>query len=203
MTTPKLANNAVNQDKMSVTLYNSLTRNSTESQTGRIQIATEAETLAGLEQVKAVVPAYLKSYVDDALASIASNSRLPVGSLYFNGSSNTNPNTILGYGTWVKFGEGKVLVNIDGTQTEFDTIGETGGSKTHTHTLGATSLSISQLPSGVYQVIRSGGTNTSFQGQTDSGSSLDTGGGATHNHSITTNANLPPYIVCAIWIRTV
>jgi len=44
----------------------------------------------------------------------------------------TNPNTLLGFGTWAAFGTGRVTVAIDAGQTEFDTLEETGGAKTHT-----------------------------------------------------------------------
>jgi microcystin-dependent protein len=58
----------------------------------------------------------------------------PVGSIYTNAAVYTNPGTLLGFGTWVKFGEGKVLVGQDGTDIDFNALGETGGSKTHTLT---------------------------------------------------------------------
>ncbi len=55
----------------------------------------------------------------------------PVGTIYTSIIA-TNPGTVFGFGTWVAFGAGKVLVGIDGTQAEFDTVEETGGTKTHT-----------------------------------------------------------------------
>ena len=64
----------------------------------------------------------------------------PVGSIYINASVSTNPSTLFGFGTWVEFGKGRVLVGVDTGQTEFDTLGETGGAKTHT-------LSINEMPS--------------------------------------------------------
>jgi microcystin-dependent protein len=56
----------------------------------------------------------------------------PVGSIYTT-IVNTNPNTYFG-GTWVSFASGRTLVGVDTGQTEFDTIEETGGAKTHTLT---------------------------------------------------------------------
>ena len=56
----------------------------------------------------------------------------PIGGLYISTLS-TNPNTLLGFGTWVAFGAGKVLVGIDvGGDPDFDTVEETGGAKTST-----------------------------------------------------------------------
>ena len=57
----------------------------------------------------------------------------PVGSV-FTSVVSTNPNTLLGYGTWAAFGAGRVLVGFDTNQTEFDTAEETGGAKSATLT---------------------------------------------------------------------
>ena len=55
----------------------------------------------------------------------------PVGSIFISAVA-TNPADLLGGGTWEAFGTGRVLVGIDAGQTEFDTLLETGGSKTQT-----------------------------------------------------------------------
>ncbi len=60
----------------------------------------------------------------------------PVGTIYENGAVVTNPATLIGYGTWVAYGAGRVSVPIDVSQTEFDTLGETGGEKAHILTTG-------------------------------------------------------------------
>lgn len=77
-----------------------------------------------------------------AFVQAALQALYPVGSVYINASSTANPSTLLGFGTWATVGDGKVLVNQDTTDTSFDTMGETGGSKnaavvSHTHTLTA------------------------------------------------------------------
>jgi hypothetical protein len=63
----------------------------------------------------------------------------PVGSVYINATNATNPGTLLGFGTWVAFGAGRVPVGFDSSNALFDTAEETGGSAdsilpTHTHT---------------------------------------------------------------------
>lgn len=119
---------------------------------------------------------------------------LPVGAIYTTTVS-TNPSTILGYGTWTAFGAGRTLVGVDTGQTEFDTVEETGGSKTHT-------LSITEIPAHDHTVnlgntgfgtasLTSSGTNTNFQ----TGGIGSTGGGGSHN-------NLQPYITVYYFKRT-
>lgn len=74
------------------------------------------------------------AFVQAALQAI-----YPVGSVYINATSSSNPSTLLGFGTWEAFGTGRVLVGIDSGDADFDTLGETGGSKSsvssHTHTV--------------------------------------------------------------------
>lgn len=52
----------------------------------------------------------------------------PIGSIYISVSS-TNPATTLGYGTWTAFATGRVLVGLDLSDPDFDTVEKTGGSK--------------------------------------------------------------------------
>ena len=125
----------------------------------------------------------------------------PVGSIYINAAVATNPGTLLGFGTWAAFGAGRVMVGIDASQTEFDTLEETGGAKTHT-------LSISEIPAHTHfqgskdSTAGNGGANNEEfiedHSNTTHGPNVEsssTGGGGSHN-------NLQPYIVVYMWKRT-
>lgn len=57
----------------------------------------------------------------------------PVGSVFVS-TVDANPTDLMGFGTWEAFGAGRVLVGLDAGQSEFDTLLETGGAKTHTLT---------------------------------------------------------------------
>lgn len=128
----------------------------------------------------------------------------PVGSIYISTLS-TNPGTLLGVGTWSAFGAGRTLVSLDSGQTEFDTVEETGGAKTHTlleAELPAHSHSISvrhvdtTTTTGSAKRLNNVQESTGGAGGTLTGTNTDTtGSGTAHN-------NLQPYIVVYIWKRT-
>ena len=131
----------------------------------------------------------------------------PIGSIYIN-TTGVNPSTFMG-GTWERFGNGRVLVGQDTSDTDFDTLGETGGEKEHT-------LTIQEIPShkhygllysDTYNITLNGGNKSAYRLQytgREQNAGLDdttaintgaTGGGQSHN-------NLQPYIVVSMWVRT-
>jgi hypothetical protein len=147
----------------------------------------------------------------------------PVGSVYINATNATNPSTLLGFGTWVAFGAGRVPVGFDAGNALFDTAEETGGSAdsvlpTHTHT--ATSvvtdpghnhiIQVSNI-SGASIADQFGGSGADFgiENVNDSGTTVknNTTGitVATTNASAgvsATNGNYQPYITVYMWKRT-
>lgn len=66
----------------------------------------------------------------------------PIGSIYLNASNGTNPATLLGFGTWERLGQGRMMIDADSTYTA----GGTGGSATHDHggKAGSTTLTAAQ-----------------------------------------------------------
>ena len=122
----------------------------------------------------------------------------PIGSIYINAAVATNPATLFGFGTWVTFGAGKVMVGLDTNDSDFNSVQETGGSKTHT-------LSTAELPSHTHSLnipsSQNGGSSNDHALFPDGSSSNEgfttaaTGSGSAHN-------NVQPYIVAYMWRRT-
>ena len=129
----------------------------------------------------------------------------PVGSIYINAAVATNPATLLGFGTWVAFGTGRTMVGIDASQTEFDTLEETGGAKTH-------QLTEAELPShqhdqgyGADQTPRHGITTGLSSVRIDNDGNAFNSTTAARTSSVgsdTAHNNLQPYIVVYMWKRT-
>lgn len=139
----------------------------------------------------------------------------PVGSIYMSATLSTaaQVNAALG-GTWVAWGSGRVPVGVDSSQTEFDTVEETGGSKymqDHTHDIrwnertgrrvfmSYTSGSVSAFDLGGWQAVNAVSSDTSpvnlmagkVHDTTTSFGLLDTGDAG----------NLQPYITCYMYKR--
>jgi microcystin-dependent protein len=153
---------------------------------------TSTTATAGTNTTQIATTAFVKTAID-AIPEVDLSSVYPVGSIYMNAAVSTNPGTLLGFGTWASFGAGRVLVGLDSGDTDFDTVEETGGAKTHT-------LTVDELPSHRHTVPNSGSQNNSFDsgttvGNDTTGNSGYTGGDQPHN-------NLQPYIVVYMWKRT-
>lgn len=121
----------------------------------------------------------------------------PVGSIYFNAAVSTNPATLLGFGTWTAYAAGRVPVGFDSGQVEFDTLGETGGAKTHTLTSAEMPIHTHSWNSGQATATAGGigGVALNNAGFNIAGPSANAGSGGAHN-------NLQPYITVYMWQRT-
>lgn len=154
----------------------------------------------------------LKNRAGDTIIPVV-NVIYPVGSIYMSATMRTvaEVEATLG-GTWVKWGAGRVPVGVDTTQTEFNTVEETGGEKTHTltigempshnHTLQYTNNSGGSGTSRTYGTVYSTGNQSITENSTIPTSGelaywgiQNSGGGGGHN-------NLPPYITCYMYKRT-
>lgn len=141
---------------------------------------------------------YLKRELDRLRAQVIPQ----IGDIYITTNS-LNPADRFG-GEWAAWGAGRVPVGIDSSDTDFDTIGETGGSKTHT-------LTAAQIPNLGVEINRYdslGLTNRAYasggagQGVTASGSP-----GSPRLYGTTSNTGgqshpiVQPYVVCYMWKR--
>jgi len=130
----------------------------------------------------------------------------PVGSIYFNMAVSTNPNTLLGMGTWVAYATGQVLVGIEGSGT-FDALDESLGAETFSGTSGSHTLTVDEMPAHTHShqppgaqagTTYSSGTIASTPATTHMNS---TGGGSGHTHTIA-GSTLQPSVTVYIWKRT-
>ena len=125
----------------------------------------------------------------------------PVGSIYINASVSTNPATLLGFGTWIAFGAGKVMVGIDSSDTDFDAAEETGGAKSQTETI--TTPITGYGTSGTSPGTISSGKMLVGSGSQELGETLESirAAGSSQTQSITIDT-VQPYIVVYMWKRT-
>lgn len=165
------------------------------------------------------------AYVDAAITAVKA-ALFPIGSIYTNATNNTNPGTLLGFGTWTAFGAGRVPVGFDSSNALFDTAEETGGSAdaitvSHSHTTGSTTTSRLTNVDSYGQTSGSSSVTVPANGTSDK--IMSSGGGSdiynvfmtftntpsdAHTHTISTtgssgtNANYQPYITVYMWKRT-
>ena len=134
----------------------------------------------------------------------------PVGSIY-TATVSTNPGTLFGFGTWVAYGAGRVLIGVGGGFSA----GAEGGSAdavvvSHNHTA---SSSVSdpghahtyERPQGQVGYTQGGSQSVPYP-QSVSTSTASTGITVTTTNTAAgvsgTNANLQPYVVVYMWNRT-
>lgn len=124
------------------------------------------------------------------------NLLFPIGQIIIKGDNKDYSNW-LGF-TWERTAVGKVLVGYDTTDSDFNTIGKTGGEKKHT-------LTIDEMPNHDHKLYNTGGSSGRFDiskswsatmsEEGTRGASIGyEGGGQPHN-------NLQPYQVVAYWKR--
>lgn len=149
----------------------------------------------------------------------------PIGSIYENATDDTNPATLLGFGTWSAYGTGRVLVGYDSGDSDFNAAEKTGGAKTvtlstshlasHNHSGSANNGGSHRHQVGRKEVdAYDGGTQwTVIRPDGYSNDAFDSfvnSNGSDHSHSLSINNNgsgsahnnLQPFITVFRWKRT-
>ena len=131
----------------------------------------------------------------------------PVGAIYISYVS-TNPGTIWTDTTWTAHAAGRVIVSLNSGDGDFDSPGETGGSKTHTLTsaqMDAHQHDFKSFPGN----NENAGTWISFFTGNYAALSVTRGGGQANYYRATGNTGsgsghniMQPYIVDYLWRRT-
>jgi hypothetical protein len=197
---------AVTSTQAELNLLDGVTANTTElnyvdiTTLGTVE-ASKAVTADANKDVTAIRNLTITGALSAGSGLVTMSDIYPVGSIYINAAVTTNPATLLGFGTWVAFGTGKIMVGYDASDTDFDALQETGGAKTKT-------LSISEIPAHTHNqgshdsTAGDGGAyNTEFirdHSDTANGPNVEsssTGGGSAFSI-------MNPYIVAYMWRRT-
>lgn len=131
------------------------------------------------------------NHMDNGIADLY-DAIFPIGQIIIKGDDADYSNW-LGF-TWERTAVGKVLVGYDSKDTDFNTIGKTGGEKKH-------KLTIEEMPSHNHNIpkynweVPTGTGATGHYSNSETQSTSSVGGGQSHN-------NLQPYQVVAYWKRT-
>lgn len=166
----------------------------TSDVTGILPIANGGTAASSAAAARTSLSLYSTTEVDAAILA-AKQALYPVGCIYTE-MTGTNPSSTFGFGTWVAFGGGRVLVG-NGTSDQVFAAGASGGESTHT-------LITAETPSHTHTTTLAanstvGGTGNYFAGN-NSGAlaapSSSVGSDGAHN-------NLQPYTVVYFWRRTV
>ena len=160
---------------------------------------------SGTNTTQVATTAFVKTANDaqtGVTAAIVNALVYPIGSIYFQVAVATNPATLLGMGTWVAYGEGRVLVGKASSGT-FATLNGTMGAETDSHALSTAEMpshrhTYSLSPSSTAVSGTGGGFMTSSSDSVSSGTQIGTtGSGSAHSHDI-----VQPSIVVYMWKRT-
>jgi baseplate structural protein gp10 len=183
---------------------------------GKVELATTSEATTGTDTVRAVTPAGLKAAIDAVLQLI-----FPVGSFYISHSVSTNPNTLLGFGTWTAvqdrflIGTGARAAGATGgaeTQSlatanvpsHTHSFSATTGQDTHTHTIGRDHDGATGSSEYVIHSTGLSGAEQAYNGAISNDTHDHTVSGTTGTGSGTGTAFsiLNPYLAVYIWRRT-
>ena len=146
------------------------------------------------------------AFVTTAVAAVDLSAVYPVGAIFTTVTAYANSAAVvavIGGTTWVSFAAGKMIIGVDTGDTDFDTVEETGGAKTHTLTTAEMPSHNHNWAAGEYSGGNDYGTNllganntyASGTGASQSMTTSSTGSGSAHSI-------MNPYIAVYMWKRT-
>jgi len=146
------------------------------------------------------------AFVTTAVAAVDLSAVYPVGAIFTTVTAYANSAAVvaaIGGTTWVAFAAGKMLIGLDSGDTDFDTVEQTGGAKTHTLTTAEMPSHNHNWAAGEYSGGNDYGTNllganntyASGTGASQSMTTSSTGSGSAHSI-------MNPYIAVYMWKRT-
>lgn len=131
----------------------------------------------------------------------------PIGSIY-QSTAPTNPTTFMG-GVWERFANGKVLVGVDETDSDFNTANKSGGYKAHRHGAGNLEAAIGSVNSNIGSLgFKASNINNTINDWTYAiGGTVIRDGNKIMNHNTKVightdfNTSLQPYVTTYMWRR--
>lgn len=181
---------------------------------GRVAQATNADQAT--QATKADTVSYngdYKSFID-AFVSACLLKIYPVGSIYMTVDKDSDPAAFLG-GTWVRWGQGRVPVGVDETDTIFKEAEKVGGVKSATYAHSHSTIFGNDDEAYYYLRSKNIYTPTSGNLTTVASFELNNGSGGLENWNNVRTGRTPasaagdsnvttlqPYITCYMWKRT-
>ena len=183
----------ITNDKGDLALFKLKTKNDIDSI--NTSINTINNNINSTNKLITTTKAELTELISTSILEHDKNVTYAVGKPYISFTDSRNPSEILGFGTWEQV-KGRTLVGVDTTDTDFNTPGKTGGSKTQT-------LSDAQLPQHVYiDAPTNDGTSNKWVREEQGSNWCNRINWHRNNVPQESVSIVQPYITAYIWIRT-
>ena len=187
------------------------------------RVAMEEERLEIYDDLCSRVSNILDELQNVAEGKITFSAIYPVGSIYMT-ANNISPAALFG-GTWQSWGNGRVPIGVNTSDSEFSTVEKTGGSKylqSHTHTFTGTAVTVTggahshtlpyPVPAAPNNDSEGESYNAAYGNYSPQSELVEETDSTAHSHTFTAKGtlssigigngqNLPPYITCYMWKR--
>lgn len=163
------------------------------------QVQSKPDTLTGTAQDNKKVfdelPNLIIEKFNAMLEGLEKAIQIPIGGLFIS-TLETNPSTMLGYGTWEQYAQGRTLIGQGNSDTSFANQ-EIGGQSAPTMPAHSVPPTSANSTPGSYEVAQRLAVTAVSAGGTYNTPAFDVAGIGDPK-----KGNLPPYIATYIWKRT-